>query len=318
MKPVRLGTRASALARWQAHWIAEQLEHRGVPVELVPITTRGDADRRRPVEQLGGTGLFTKTIQQALLNEAIDLAVHSLKDLPTMSVPGLILAAVPPRSAVEDVLICRSAATLRDLPQAAVVGTGSLRRRAQLLLMRNDLRMAELRGNVETRLKKLDDGRCDAVVLALAGLQRLGLDTRVTHVFPATTMFPAVGQGALAVEIRLDDARMQRIAQCLDDPAAHAAVRAERSLLAALQGGCLAPVGAWGRIASKQLLLSARVVARDGSRAVEAHGQASPSEAAALGESVAFDLARQGAPQLIDDSRHISAPGSAGGSRDKR
>lgn len=315
MKRVRLGTRASALAQWQARWIGEQLKRNGVPVQLVPIATRGDADRRRPVEQLGGTGLFTKAIQQALLNNAIDLAVHSLKDLPTTSVPGLLLAAVPRRAAVQDALICRSAESLDHLPHEAVIGTGSLRRRAQLLLMRKDLRMTELRGNVETRVKKLDDGQCDAVVLALAGLQRLGLDNRITHVFPATTMFPAVGQGALAVEIRADDARMRQIAECLDDRATHAAVRAERSLLAALQGGCLAPVGAWGRVVSGRLHLSARVVAGDGSRACEAQGQAHPPEAVSLGQSVAHDLIRQGAAQLIDASRQGPPPDSPGGSR---
>ena len=196
---LRIGTRATALARWQAEWIARQLGERGVEVELVPISTTGD-QQHGTIESIGGQGIFTKEIQRALLEGRIDLAVHSLKDLPTDVVPGLCVTAVPERAAVGDVLVCRKWASLDELPQRATLGTGSLRRRAQLLHVRPDLQIRDIRGNVDTRLRKLDQGEYDAIVLAEAGLRRLGLADRITQVLPLTLLLPAVGQGALAVE----------------------------------------------------------------------------------------------------------------------
>jgi hydroxymethylbilane synthase len=245
--PLRLGTRASPLARWQAEWVAAQLARHGVAVTLVPITTTGDRDQRGPVAQIGGQGLFTKEIQRAVLQHEADLAVHSLKDLPTEAVPGLVLAAVPPRAACGDVLVCRAASGLDTLPQGAVVGTGSIRRRAQLWHVRPDLQMRDIRGNVDTRLRKLSDGEFDALVLAEAGLTRLQLADRITQRLPRDVMLPAVGQGALGLECRADDAATQAALKLLDDPPSHACVLAERALLAALRAGCLAPVGAWAR-----------------------------------------------------------------------
>jgi len=193
--PLRLGTRASALARWQADWVAGELRDSGNDVELVPIATSGDVERGS-IAQIGSQGVFTKEIQRALLDARIDLAVHSLKDLPTEPVPGLHLAAVPPRAPIGDVLVCGKPSALDGLARGAVVGTGSLRRRAQLLYARPDLKIKDLRGNVDTRLAKLDTGQYDAVVLAEAGLRRLGLEQRITHVLPPSIMLPAVGRAA--------------------------------------------------------------------------------------------------------------------------
>ncbi len=196
-KPLRLGTRASALAQWQANWVAQRLRESGTDVALLPILTGGDRHGTQAIGAIGGEGLFTKELQRALFAREIDLAVHSLKDLPTDNVPGLCLAAVPLRGPVSDVLACRKPATLDELPCGAAVGTGSLRRRAQLLHARPDLQMRDVRGNVDTRLCKLRDGEFDALVLAEAGLARLGLLDPDWHVLPASVMLPAVGQGAL-------------------------------------------------------------------------------------------------------------------------
>ncbi len=248
MKTLRLGTRASALARWQADWVAARLRDQGVAVELIPITTQGDAQQVGPIGSLGSQGVFTKEIQRALLDEKIDLAVHSLKDLTTEPIQGLSLAAVPERESVCDVLVSHSGATLDDLPMGTVVGTGSLRRRAQLLHIRPDLRMADIRGNVDTRLRRVADGDFDAIVLAEAGLNRLGLADRITQILSVERMLPAVGQGALGIEARSDDEATCEVLNALDHTETHQAVLAERSLLRTLQGGCLAPIGAWARI----------------------------------------------------------------------
>lgn len=306
---LRLGTRASPLARWQAGWVADQLAARGVTVELVPITTQGDL-RAAPLGQIGGQGLFTKELQRALLANEIDLAVHSLKDLPTAIVSGLVLAAVPPRESTADCLICRQADSFAALPHGARVGTGSLRRKAQLWHQRPDLVIEEIRGNVDTRLRKLDQGQYDAIVLAEAGLRRLGLEGRITQVLPRTHMLPAVGQGALGLETREDDVAAQAALRPLDDRAARTAVLAERALLAALRAGCLAPVAALGELQQDQLVLTAAVFSPDGRQKLMAEGQvAVPTSlpqpaldnlARCLGEEVAQRLFAQGAQQLIE------------------
>jgi hydroxymethylbilane synthase len=300
--PLRLGTRASALARWQADWVAGELRASGVEVELVPITTSGDV-KRGSIAEIGGQGLFTKEIQRALLEGRIDLAVHSLKDLPTEPVPGLHLAAVPPRAPIGDVLVCREPSTLGGLAQGAVVGTGSLRRRAQLLHARPDLQVQDLRGNVDTRLAKLDRGEYDAVILAEAGLRRLGFDERITHVLPESIMLPAVGQGALGLETRTDDRGTNDAVNRLNDRASQSAVVAERSMLAALKGGCLAPIAARGRAEATQLRLTGRVIAADGSRMLEAEQTATADAAEQLGRAVAEELLAAGAAELIAAAR---------------
>ncbi len=299
---LRLGTRSSALARWQADWVAARLTELGIEVELVPITTQGDV-KTQPLGQIGGQGLFTKELQRALLDDTIDLAVHSLKDLPTASVDGLALAAVPARESTADVLVSNIARRIEDLPPAARIGTGSLRRKAQLLHLRPDLRVEDIRGNLDTRLRKLDEGQFDAIVLAEAGLKRLGLVERIVHVIPRSTMLPAVGQGALGIEARTDDSTTRQLLAPLDHDHAHQSVIAERSLLLALRGGCLAPVGAYGRVENGRLLLEAVVLSGDGAKRITASGDDAPAEAAALGERVADSLISQGATELIAATR---------------
>jgi hydroxymethylbilane synthase len=300
--PLRLGTRASPLARWQAEWVAARLRALGSEVVMVPVTTSGDR-RQGPIGPGSGRGLFTKEIQRELLSGRIDLAVHSLKDLPTDAVPGLGLAAVPERASVHDVLISDCAGSLAELPAGAIVGTGSLRRRAQLLSVRSDLHMRDLRGNVDTRIRKLHQGDYQAIVLAEAGLRRLGLAEEITAVLPLALVLPAVGQGALGIEARSDDPRTAGAVAPLDHPATRAAVTAERALLARLEGGCLAPIAAWARPESGALVLTGRVLSADGARKLEAMLSAAAGDAAALGRQVADALLAQGAAALVGATR---------------
>lgn len=296
---IRIGTRASALARWQAEFVADRLRSLGADVELVPISTSGDRDRNTSVARLGGRGAFTREIQQALLQGRIDLAVHSLKDLPTEPVAGLVLAAVPERASPADALVSVRCVSLDELLAGAVVGTGSLRRRAQLLRLRTDLQVRDIRGNVDTRLRKLDQGQYDAVILAQAGLERLGLGDRIRQVLPLDALLPAAGQGALGLETRADDRRIIDFLHGLDHPPTHAAVMAERALLSALQAGCLAPVACWGRIEGDELLLTGRVVCPDGRELLEHSLAAPPNQARDLGIELGKILRSQGADRLI-------------------
>jgi hydroxymethylbilane synthase len=304
--PIRIGTRASPLARWQAQWVADQLAARSHAVELMPITTRGDSDRDSPIGDIGTTGVFTKELQRALLDGRIDVAVHSLKDLPTDEVAGLTLAAVPPRESPRDALICRDATTpLGALPAGAKIGTGSLRRQAQALHIRPDLKMIPIRGNVETRLRKLADGGCDALILAEAGLKRLGFANRITEYLGPPRFLPAVGQGALGLETRVEG-EIRAIVAGLDDPASRAAVVAERAFLARLQGGCLAPIGAYGHIdAQGQLRLDGVVLSPDGSQRLAGSLSSDPAEALELGHRVAVELEQKGAGPLVRAARDI-------------
>ncbi len=283
--------------------MAARLEDLGAEVVLVPVSTSGDRQQRESVAALGGQGVFTKEIQHALLEERIDLAVHSLKDLPTEPVDGLCLAAVPQRAAVSDVLVGREHARLEELPEGAVVGTGSLRRRAQLLCARPDLRVRDVRGNVDTRLRKLDAGDYDALVLARAGLERLGLSDRITQVLPPEVVLSAVGQGALGLETRSDDRATQAAVEPLDHAPTHASVLAERTLLARLEGGCLAPIAAWGRPKDDWLELTGRVIHPDGTKRIEATLTGPLGEPIELGRRVADALADQGAADLIRAAR---------------
>ncbi len=302
---IRIGTRASPLARWQAHWVAERLGALGHAVELVPITTQGDVNRRSPIGEIGTTGVFTKELQRALLDGRIDVAVHSLKDLPTDVVPGLALAAVPQRESPFDALVTREARSLADLPPRAKIGTGSLRRQAQLLHARPDLQVSAIRGNVETRLQKLADGEFDAIVLAEAGLNRLGLADRIAQRLLPPAFLPAVGQGALGIETRDSDEFRQLVA-ALDDAMSHAAVIAERAFLAAMQGGCTAPLGAWGRLASAdELILDGVALSIDGQSRIVDASVGPTAEPAALGERLAAQLLASGAGGLYIPARGI-------------
>jgi hydroxymethylbilane synthase len=306
--------------------VAERLRRLGQVVELVEIATHGDVEQARPVEEIGTRGVFTKAIQRALLAGEVDLGVHSLKDLPTEPVEGLLIAAVPARESAADVLvlpvdhrtdrIVRPAGErLATLNQNARIGTGSLRRQAQLRHARPDLRIEDVRGNVDTRLRKLDEGLFDAIVLAEAGLRRLGLESRITEVLPLEVMLPAVGQGALAIECRADDRETLAAVSPLEDTATRAAVTAERALLAHLRGGCMAPVGAWGRMEGGRLHLSAVVLSADGKQRLAASDAAAVDAAAELGRSVAENLLVRGAGDLISASRDatVAAATRAGG-----
>ena len=243
---------------------------------------------------------------QALLENHIDLAVHSLKDLPTDEVDGLRLAAVPQRAPVADAFVCCTRESLEALPAGATVGTGSLRRRSQLLHVRPDLEMRDIRGNVDTRLRKLDDGQYDAIILAEAGLRRLGLADRITQLLPLETVLPAVGQGALGLEARRDDDAVEEALRPLDHTISHASVLAERAMLAALKGGCLAPIAAWGRAEQDALSLTGRVISPDGSQKLEVTASGSVDAPIELGLEVAEELAAQGAADLIRRARESS------------
>ena len=302
----RIGTRASALARWQAEWVAGELRSRvGADVELVPISTRGDEVRDRSLGALGETGLFTKEIQRALVEGEVDVAVHSLKDLPTEEMTATVLAAVPERASHADVIVCRDASGWDTLREGSVIGTGSPRRRAQLRYARRDVVFADIRGNVETRLRKLREGEFDAIVLAEAGLVRLGLADEITEVLRRELVLPAVGQGALGIETRADDDRTRALVAHLNDAPTVAAVTAERAMLAKLRGGCMAPVGGFGCVDSEsgQLALEGVVLSADGERRVRANSGCDTSDAVALGERVAEQLLADGAAELIATSR---------------
>jgi len=304
-EPLRIGTRSSNLALWQANWIADRLKSLGQAVEIVHISTKGDVTSGS-LANVGGQGLFTKEIQHALLDRRIDVAVHSLKDLPTEPTAGLTLTAVPKREACGDVLVSRNEYTVDSLPKSAIVGTGSVRRKAQLLHLRPDLDVRDIRGNVETRLRKLDDGEFDAIILAEAGLSRLKFTNRIQHVIDKAKMLPAVGQGALGIETRAHDLRLTEILKPIHDSDTSFCVQAERVLLSELRGGCLAPVGAWGRIDENYLLhLEGVVVSGDGVQKISAYACGPPNKAEAIGKQVASQLLIQGAQRLISYARSL-------------
>lgn len=299
---VRLGTRGSALARWQTDWVAGLLSAAWpdlVP-ETVVLRTQGDRIPDRPLPLIGGKGLFTAELEAALRAGAVDLAVHSLKDLPTTLPAGLILGAIPPRGPVHDVVISRHGLPLSQLPAGAVVGTGSRRRAAQLLHAYPRLRVADIRGNVDTRLRKALDpnGPYDAIVLAAAGLERLGQDGFITEALPLTVMLPAPGQGALAVQCR-EEPVWQALLTPLDDPATRAAVTAERAFLHRLGAGCAVPVAAYAEATGEQLHVRGRVMAPEGSTLIEVTLTGRSSEAEALGAALAEEALARGADRLL-------------------
>lgn len=297
--PLRLGTRSSKLARWQADWTAARLTELGTPVEIVEITTTGDANQSHDVAAIGSVGLFTKEIQRAVLDGSVDFAVHSLKDLPTARVPGLDLIAVPPREVVNDALVASTATSITALPKSARVGTGSLRRRSQLLRLRPDLQVADIRGNVDTRLRKLDDGEYDAIVLAAAGLMRLGLAERIAQQLPLDEMLPAPGQGALGIECRTGDDPVRTALAPLDDRAARATVVAERAMLARVEGGCLAAIGAHAVVEAGGVQLATVILSDDGTERLQAEGADQVDNAETLGIRVGDELLAQGAAKLV-------------------
>jgi hydroxymethylbilane synthase len=305
---IRIATRASRLALWQAEHVAAVLQkvHPGAVVNLVPLSTLGDRDVREPLSQLGSLGVFTREVQLAVLENRADVAVHSLKDLPTDETPGLRLVAVPERGPTSDALVFPQSQpgpkSLGDLPPGARIGTGSLRRRAQLLHHRPDWDFADVRGNVETRLRKLDAGDYDALVLAVAGLTRLGLAARISCELAPPLMHFAVGQGALGIECRVDDAITRAALSKIDHEPTHRATRAERALLAELRAGCHAPVGVWTETTGGNLRLEAVVLSRDGRTRLIADATGSAADPEQLGRHVAEQLRSQGADELIQSN----------------
>ena len=300
---LRIGTRASQLALWQANWVADRLKQFGVHVELVDITTSGDEQQVGPIASLGTQGVFTKEIQSAVLDGRVDLAVHSLKDLPTETVDGLVLAAVPEREAIADAFVSGDGSGLDSLAEGARVGTGSLRRQAQLLHLRPDIQVSGIRGNVDTRLKKLDTGEYDAIVLATAGLIRLGLADRISELLEPPKMLPAVGQGALGLECAVDNKPVLEVVGRLNHSESRSAVDAERAMLAMLHGGCSAPVGAWGRIEGNRLLLDGLVASLDGKNILRASIVGETFDSQSLGKQLADELLSQGAAEIIAAAR---------------
>jgi hydroxymethylbilane synthase len=301
MTSIRIGTRGSPLALWQARHVTDLLRAAAPDraVELVEIETVGDQVRDVPLVQLGGEGAFTKAIQQALLDRRVDVAVHSLKDLPTFAVEGLVLGAVPKRGPTGDAFVSRKHRSCAELPAGSVVATSSLRRKAQLLHRRPDLKLIDIRGNVETRLRKLVEQDLDATILAQAGLVRLGLADQITEVLEQTWMFPAVGQGALGLECRADDAATRALLDRLNDAATRWAVLAERAMLRGLGGGCQVPIGALTKIAGNVLTLRGVVLPPDGSKRIEAEIAGPSEQAEMLGQKLADQLRGQGAAELL-------------------
>jgi hydroxymethylbilane synthase len=289
---LRLGTRGSVLARRQANWTAEQLKACGVDSEIIVIQTSGDLVQNESIVNMGAQGVFTKEIQRALLENKIDIAVHSLKDLPTENVAGLSLAAVPKRESYRDAFVSLIAESIEQLPQNARIGTGSLRRKTQVLHHFGDKYCVEdIRGNVETRLRKLESGEYDALILAEAGLIRLGLADSIRSFLEPPQFLPAVGQGALGWEIRTDDRQTAEILRPLTDDFTFAAVRAERAMLRELQGGCSAPIAALGTVSGSTLTLYGRVLSLDGKQMFDAVQSALlASEPELLGIGVAREL----------------------------
>ncbi len=301
MKALRIGTRGSALALWQARSIAHSLLGvTGIEAEIVIIKTSGDKFQQASFSQIGTKGIFIKELEDALLDERIDLAVHSMKDVPTEMPDGLTIAAIGKREDVRDALLSTSGATLASLPQNARVGTSSLRRQSQLLYARRDLRLLELRGNVDTRIEKLKRGDYDAIVLAKAGLDRLGLSGNISQVLPPELSLPAAGQGAIGIEARTRDAATLRVLTALEDAETRSAVTAERSALAGLGGGCQVPIGAWGRVENGKLLLDVVVLSPDGTQRMGEKDSGSPEEAEAIGKRVAQKLRDGGAAALLE------------------
>lgn len=310
MKTIRIGARRSKLSIWQAEHVAELIRqrHAGVRVEISGYRTRSDLNPAAPLREIGGVGLFTDALEAALKAREIDCAVHSLKDMPVDMEVGLALAAVPERGDHRDALVSRGGLKLAELPQSARIGTGSLRRRAQLLAIRPDLQMAHIRGNVPTRLEKLmaSDSPFDAIVLAAAGLNRLGLSAHISEIFDESQMLSAAGQGALAVQCRAEDDSLLFFWTLADWRASHATA-AERSFLRALEAGCSLPVAAYAQVDGSRLVLRGRVIALDGGRQVDVSGDTIAFDGLAglhmarkLGAELAAEALEKGADLILD------------------
>lgn len=301
--PVRIATRKSKLALWQAEHVRSELQrhHPGLAVELVGMTTQGDRIQDAPLAKLGGKGLFVKELEQGMLEDRADLAVHSMKDVPAELPEGLHIPVVLPREDPRDALVSNAVEQLQVLPQGARVGTSSLRRRCQLAELRPDLVIEDLRGNVDTRLRKLDAGDYDAIVLASAGLRRLGLAERIREAVAPETLLPAIGQGAIGLECRRDDERIHGLLAPLDHAETHTRLNAERALNRRLQGGCQVPIAGHAELGHGVILVRGLVGRPDGSEVVRGVISGRPEDAAELGQVLAEDLLSRGADRILKD-----------------
>ena len=309
MKVLRIGTRGSALALWQARSVGEALVgsracasaggHEGVAFELVIVKTSGDKFQQTRFSEMGAKGVFIKELEDALLENQVDLAVHSMKDVPTTIPGGLRIAAICKREDARDALLSKTGASLKLLHRGARVGTSSLRRQSQLLFARNDLQILDLRGNVDTRIEKLKRGDYDAIVLAKAGLDRLSLAANITEILPPEICLPAAGQGAIGIEARADDRESLEIVSALNDDETRYSVEAERAALAGLEGGCQVSIGAWGRVEDGKLALEVAVLSPDGTERMDEKIVGDPAEADVLGRTIARRLLDRGAGNLL-------------------
>ena len=305
-REIVIGSRGSKLALWQSEWVKARLEEMGARVRIDIFKTSGDVMHDVPLATIGGQGAFTKELEVALLDGRIDVAVHSLKDLPTVNPEGLSITATPEREDARDALVLRSdadagGASLANLPAGSVVGTSSLRRIAQLKHLRPDVQVKDLRGNVDTRLRKLDSGQYDAVILASAGLRRLGFGRRISAPIEIDVMLPAVSQGSLGVQTRADDSETNALVSRLDHPATRAAVIAERALLRKLGGGCQVPIAAHAVVSGRELRLDGLVASLDGSRVIRDTTLAAADEAEKAGDVLAARMLERGAGELLSE-----------------
>ncbi len=302
-KIITIGTRKSLLALWQSNYIKSCLEKQypDCEVRLQKIVTKGDKILDVPLSKIGGKGLFTKEIETALLDGEADLAVHSLKDMPTKLPDGLCLTAITERAVVGDAFVSNKYNTLAELPAGSVLGTSSLRRRAQLLAKRPDLDIRDLRGNVDTRLRKLDDGLYDAIILAAAGLTRLGYGNRIRETLPCDFCIPAVGQGALAIECRTDNTELRSMLEFLNHPATKSCTDAERAFLGLVEGGCQVPIGVHAEAEGENLHITAIIASLDGSTLLRDEIDGCITDAVALGESLGSRMLEHGGKDILDE-----------------
>ena len=300
-KLIRIATRESLLALWQADYVADALKsaHPGLEVELIKMKSKGDKILDVPLAKVGGKGLFTKELEEGLLNGDADIAVHSMKDVPMELPEGLHLPVICPREDPRDAFVSNTIKSFDELPQGAVVGTSSLRRQAQLLMKRPDLQIKFLRGNVQTRLRKLDDGEYDAIVLASAGLKRLKLEERITQVLDVDIMLPACGQGAVGIECRADDDAVNMLLLSLNDAKTHARVITERAMNRRLEGGCQVPIAGYAELDHGVIVMQALVASPDGKRVVRGNISGHPEHAEELGVVLAEDLLARGADEIL-------------------
>ncbi|MBI5969995.1 MAG: hydroxymethylbilane synthase [Deltaproteobacteria bacterium] len=307
---VVIGTRGSRLALWQANWVKREIYKRNPDIEITleKIKTTGDKILDVPLAKVGGKGLFVKEIEEALLDKKVDLAVHSMKDVPTAFQDGLILKCITKREDPRDALISRNNVPLKDLPQGARIGTSSLRRQSQLLNFRPDFEILQLRGNLDTRLKKLEDGLYDAVILAGAGVKRLGLEEKITEMIPVEVSLPAIGQGALGIEVREDDGYIEDMVEFLNHGQTSFAVRAERAFLKRLDGGCQVPVAAYGELNDETLKLTGLVAATDGSKIIKNSISGPRRKAELMGRHLAEKLLKDGAYEILKELYDVKPP----------